>query len=138
MARQFRTPVAAMTPQQKEWFATAMVTMVLADGNVTREEVDSLLGSISFVKNDQVVANLKKFVQYQTLPQLPAFVGWDKQVRHRACIMLDLMEVAIADRDFSAKEKEQFIHIGRLLGFPPSKVEELIAMGHKAMEGMGG
>lgn len=32
MSKELRTPVKTMNPRQKEWFATAMVAMVLADG----------------------------------------------------------------------------------------------------------
>ncbi len=137
MAHGFRTPIAAMNEHQKEWFATAIVAMVLADGNVTQAEAQSLAQSIAFVKNPRLVETLKKYIAYQTTPNLTAFAGWEKEVKNRACMMLDLMDVAIADRDFSPKEREQFLHIGDLLGFNRPKVEELIALGHKAIDDMG-
>jgi hypothetical protein len=61
-------------------------------------------------------------------------VGWEDKLKNRALMMLDLMDVAIADRDFSPKERDQFLLIGKVLGFPRPKVEELIAMGEKATE----
>ncbi len=72
------------------------------------------------------------------MPNLTAFVGWEDKLKYRALMMLDLMQVAIADRDFSDKEREQFVHIGKLLGFPRPKVEELIAMGTQAIDTMNG
>ena len=136
MAHQFKSPLEAMNESQREWFAMAIISMILADGNVTQAETQSLLQSISFVKNPQVVESLKKYIAYQTVPILSAFAGWDLQVKNRALMMLDLMRVAIADRDFSPKEREQFHHIGNVLGFPRHKVEELIALGDKAIEDM--
>jgi len=123
-----------MNDHQREWFATAMVSMVLADGNVTQGEAQSLMQSIAFVRNAQLVETLKKYIAYQTVPNLTAFVGWEDKLKNRALMMLDLMDVAIADRDFSPKERDQFLLIGKVLGFPRPKVEELIAMGEKATE----
>ena len=138
MAHNFRAPVETMNDHQREWFATAIVSMVLADGNVTQGEAQSLMQSLAFLRNEQLVQSLKKYVAYQTTPNLTAFAGWETQLKNRALMMLDLMDVAIADRDFSPKEREQFLHIGKLLGFPRQKVEELIAMGTQAIEGLNG
>lgn len=136
MTVNFRSPVQSMTEGQREWFATAMVSMILADGNVSQGEVEKLMQSISFVRSHQVVERLKKYVHFQSMPTLAPFQGWEKDVKNRALLMIDLMEVAIADRDFSIKEREQFQHIGRMLGFPVGKVEELIALGGKYIENM--
>ncbi|MDH4247088.1 MAG: hypothetical protein OEW39_04655, partial [Deltaproteobacteria bacterium] len=86
------------------------------------------------VKNEALIETLKKYIHYQTAPTLTAFAGWEKEVKHRAYMMLDLMDVAISDRDFSPKEKAQFMFIGKLLGFPGPKVEELIALGDKNLK----
>jgi uncharacterized tellurite resistance protein B-like protein len=137
MAQSFRAPVETMNDHQREWFAVAMVAMVLADGNITQGEAQTLMRSLSFVRNAQLVESLKKYIAYQTVPTLTAFVGWENKLKNRALMMLDLMDVAIADRDFSPKEREQFLVIGKLLGFPRQKVEELIALGAKATESLG-
>jgi uncharacterized tellurite resistance protein B-like protein len=136
MTHKFRTPVETMNDHQREWFAMAMVSMVLADGNVTQGEAQTLMQSLSFIKNAALVDSLKKYVSYQTVPNLTAFAGWENKLKNRALMMLDLMEVAIADRDFSPKERDQFLLIGKLLGFPRPKVEELITLGTQAAEGM--
>ena len=136
MAAKFRTPVEAMNDHQREWFAMAMVSMVLADGNITQGESQSLIQSLSFIRNATLLESLKKYIAYQTVPNLTAFAGWENKLKNRALIMLDLMEVAIADRDFSPKERDQFLLIGKLLGFPRPKVEELIALGTQATESM--
>jgi uncharacterized tellurite resistance protein B-like protein len=136
MAHNFRAPVEAMNDHQREWFATAIVSMVMADGSVTQGEAQSLMQSLSFIRNAALVDSLKKYVAFQTPPNLTAFAGWETQLKNRALMMLDLMDVAIVDRDFSPKEREQFLHIGKLLGFPRQKVEELIAMGTQATAAM--
>lgn len=136
MAHTLRTPVAKMTEPQREWLATAMVSMILADGSVSQGEVESLMQAISFVKNPQAVERLKKFVHFKAPPTLTPFHGWEREPKNRAMMMVDLMSIAIADRDFSPKEREQFHRIGSLLGFPDPKVDELIQMGASAIERM--
>ncbi|MBI3992932.1 MAG: TerB family tellurite resistance protein [Candidatus Lambdaproteobacteria bacterium] len=136
MSTNFRTPIASMNDQQKEWFATAMVSMVVADGDVSQGEVQSLLASLSFIKSPETQERLKKYIHYKTVPVLNAFVGWDKEQKRRAAMLFDLIHVAIADQDLSAKEQQQFHHIGKMLGFPRDQVEHLIKLGAKHIDQM--
>ncbi len=136
MSANFLTPVHAMDNRQKDWFATVMVAMVLADGNVSQGEVQSLMKSISFIEEPETVARLKKFIQFKTAPPLSAFVGWEKEIKKRAAILLDLIHVAVADQEFSLGEKEKFYEIGNLLGFPRGKIDELVKLGGQFMENL--
>jgi len=138
MSKVLRSAVQTMNDSQREWFAMAMISMVLSDGSVSQAETAHLLESIAFVRNPQAVERLKKYIQFQAVPVLAPFVGWERDLKSRALLMLDLMESAIVDRDFSAKERHQFHHIGAMLGFPPGKVEELIAMGERSLENQPG
>ena len=95
------------------------------------------MNSISFVQDPTAVDRLKKYVQFKTAPPLAVFTGWEKEVRNKAAILLDLMEVAIADRDFSPPEKEKFYELGNLLGFNKGKIDELIEAGNKFMQNLG-
>jgi uncharacterized tellurite resistance protein B-like protein len=132
----FKTPIDSMDARQKEWFATAMVSMILADGDVSEGEVDSLMGTFSVICNPDGAARLKKFLQYKTMPDLTAFSGWSKNPKAKALILIDLMETAISDRSFSPKEREQFHRIGKLLGFAAAQVEQFINLGEKAVAAM--
>ena len=132
----FKTPIDAMDARQKEWFATAMISMILADGDVSQGEVDSLQGTFSVICTAEASARLRKFLQFKTMPDLTAFSGWGKNPKGRALILIDLMETAIADRSFSPKEREQFMRIGKLLGFTNQQVEQFITLGDKAIGAM--
>ena len=136
MDKKFKTPVDAMDERQKEWFATAMVSMILADGDVTEGEADSLLTTFSVICNAETAGRLRKFLQFKTMPDLKAFSGWGKNPKGRALILIDLMETAISDKDFSPKEREQFVRIGKLLGFNHQQVEQFISLGDKAVNAM--
>jgi hypothetical protein len=51
-------------------------------------------------------------------------------------MLIDLMNVGIADRSFSPKEREQFLRIGPLLGFPDARADECIHTGDEVLERM--
>jgi uncharacterized tellurite resistance protein B-like protein len=135
MGQALRTPIKAMNNRQKEWLATAMVAMVLADGNVSQGEVQSLMQSISFVQEPETVERLKKHIQFKTSPPIPTFSGWEKETKYRATMLLDLIEVAISDRDFSPPEKAKFYEIGKLLGFGRNQIDQLVQAGDKFAAG---
>lgn len=137
MAGIFRTPVAAMNDAQKEWFASALVSMVLADGDVSAGEVESLMASLSFLKSTDALDRLKKYIQYKTVPVLPNFIGWERHPERKASMLVDLIHVGIADRELSPKEQRQFHHIGGMLGFSKDKVELVLQKGIRVMAQMG-
>ncbi|MCH8076374.1 MAG: hypothetical protein IIC64_11185 [SAR324 cluster bacterium] len=62
----FKTKISELTPQQRAWFATAMVAMVLADGNIDQAEVGFIVKITTIIKDDATVERLKKFIQFQT------------------------------------------------------------------------
>ena len=126
-----------MDTDQKEWFATAMVAIVLADGKVSQGEVEGLMNSISFVQDPNAVERLKKYIQFQTPPPLSVFTGWEKEVRNKGAILLDLMDVAVSDSDLSPPEKAKFYELGNLLGFNKGKIDELIEAGNRFMQNPG-
>lgn len=132
----FKTPINAMDAHQKEWFATAMVSMILADGDVSASEVDSLMTTFTVICTEDSAMRLRKFLQYKTMPDLTAFSGWSKNPKGRALILIDLMETAISDSSFSPKERDHFMRIGKLLGFKPQEVEQFMSMGDKAIASM--
>ena len=137
MGENLRTPIKSMDSRQKEWFATAMVAMVLADGNVTAGEVESLMRSIGFVKEPGTVDRLKKHIQFQTVPPISVFPGWGDDWKNRGRILLDLIEVAVSDREFSPPEKFKFYEIGRLLGFDKAKIDQRVEAGDHIAAGQG-
>ena len=133
MVQKLRTPVHLMNDQQKEWFALALISMILSDGNITSGETNHLLQSISFVREKDAVERLKKYVQFKAPPTLHSFKGWEQDPKNKALMMLDLMDSAVSDSDLSPKEREQIHIIGSMLGFQARKVDELIAMKEKAL-----
>ncbi len=127
----FKTKISDLNPRQREWFATATVAMMLADGNIDRAEMTFILQLIQTVKDEVVVDRLKKFIQFRTMPPLGAPSGINRKMG--MSMVIDLIRVAVADADFDAKEKEMILEIGQNLGFSQQEMDQLIMFGFELM-----
>ncbi len=127
----FKTKISGLEPRAREWFATALVGMVLADGDIDRSEMDFLLRLIQMVPDPAVVDRLKKFIQFKTVPPLGKPVGIERKVG--MSMIIDLIRVAVADQDFDKKEKELVAEIGHSLGFRDEEVDKLVLYGFELM-----
>ena len=127
----FKTKISGLDPKAREWFATAMVGMVLADGDIDRSEMDFLLKMIQLVPDPAVVDRLKKFIQFKTAPPLGKPVGIER--KEGMSMIIDLIRVAVADKDFDKKEKALVAEIGHSLGFRDEEVDKLVLYGFELM-----
>ena len=127
----FKTKISELKPLHRTWFATAMVAMVLADGSIDRSEVDFIVKLTSLVKDDGTVERLKKFIQFQTVPPLGSPTGIDKKTA--MTMILDLIRIAVADKDFAPAEKEMIEKIGKSMGFSREELDKLVMYGFELM-----
>lgn len=131
MELDFKTKLSSLKTHQREWFATAMVAMVLADGDIDRSEADFLLKMSSMVKDDATVERLKKFIQFKTMPPLGSPVGIDRKTG--MTMIIDLIRIAVADQDFAPSEKDLIQRIGKQLGFSREELDKLVMYGFELM-----
>lgn len=127
----FKTKISLLNPRAREWFATAMVGMVLADGDIERAEMDFLLKMIQLVKEPAIVERLKKFLQFKTVPPLGSPVGISR--KEGMSMIIDLIRVAVSDQDFDAKEKQLVQDVGKSLGLKKEEVDKLVLYGFELM-----
>ena len=127
----FKTKITALNERQRDWFATAMIAMVLADGNIDRSEVDFLVRITNLVKDEATVDRLKKFIQFKTIPPVGQPVGLDRKVA--MTIIIDLIRVAVADKDFANAEKDMIREVGKSLKFAPDEIDKLVMYGFELM-----
>ena len=130
---EFKTKISALNERQRTWFATAMVAMILADGDIDRSEVDFIVKLISLVKDPAVSERLKKFIQFKTMPPLGSPVGIDRKLG--MSMVIDLIRIAVADNDFAAAEKAMVQDIGKNLGFSEEELNKLVMFGFELMSG---
>jgi uncharacterized tellurite resistance protein B-like protein len=127
----FKTKISELNVRQRDWFVTAMISMVLADGNIDRAEVDFLLKATSLIKDEPTKDRMKKFIQFKTLPPLGAPGAVDRKVA--MTMIIDLIRVAVADKDFADKEKDMIRQIGHSLSFAPDEIDKLVLYGFELM-----
>ncbi len=127
----FKTKISALNDRQRDWFATAMVAMVLADGDIDRAEVDFLLKVTSMIKDESTKDRLKKFIQFKTIPPLGQSVGLDRKVA--MTMIIDLIRVAVADKDFANAEKDMIREVGKSLKFASDEIDKLVMYGFELM-----
>jgi uncharacterized tellurite resistance protein B-like protein len=127
----FKTKISELKVHQRDWFATAMVAMVLADGNIDRSEVDFIVKMVGIVKEEATVERLKKFIQFKTIPPLGSPAGIEKKLA--MTMIVDLIRVAVSDKDFAPAEKEMIHKIGKSLGFNREEMDKLVMFGFELM-----
>lgn len=127
----FKTKISELKPLHRTWFATAMVAMVLADGSIDRSEVDFIVKLTALVKDEGTMDRLKKFIQFQTVPPLGSPTGIDKKTA--MTMILDLIRIAVSDKDFAPAEKEMIEKIGKSMGFSREELDKLVMYGFELM-----
>lgn len=127
----FKTKISELKTQQRNWFATAMVAMVLADGNIDRAEVEFIVKLTAMIKDEAHVERLKKFIQFQTIPPLGSPPGIDKKLG--MSMIIDLIRVAVSDKDFAPSEKDMIESIGKSMGFNREELDKLVMYGFDLM-----
>ncbi len=127
----FKTKISELKTAHRTWFATALVAMVLADGNIDRAEVDFILKVTTFIKDETTVERLKKFIQFQTMPPLGPPAGIDKKVG--MSMIIDLIRIAVSDQDFAPAEKDLIETIGKSMGFNREELDKLVMYGFDLM-----
>ena len=106
--------VEHMSSSEKNWFASSIAGMIVADGHADQTELDFLKEAINFLDNKEEISQIMAIIKNGNLPELSPLEIDPKQ----AFLMLKyLSQLMVADSDLSSKEIEFFISTGRFLGF---------------------
>jgi uncharacterized tellurite resistance protein B-like protein len=131
----FKTKISALNPRQRAWFATAMISMILADGNIDRAEVDFIVKLVGLVKDEAMVERLKKFIQFKTIPPLGAPPEIDRKTA--MTMIIDMIRVAVSDMNFAQAEKDMLGKIGKSMSFTEEELNKLVMYGFELMGSKG-
>ena len=106
--------VEHMSSAEKNWFASSIAGMIVADGRADQTELEFLKEAINFLDNKDEISQIMAIVKSGTLPELSPLEIDSKQ----AFLMLKyLAQLMVADSDLSSKEIEFFLVTGKFLGF---------------------
>ena len=132
----FKTRFSQLNERQRVWFATAIVAMILADGDIDRNEVNFIVKLIKLVPEKRVAQRLKKFIRFRTVPPLGGLGHVDRKLG--MTMIIDLIRIAVADNDFAPAEKEMIQKIGKDLGFNEDEIRKLVMFGFELMSSQQG
>ena len=106
--------VEHMSSAEKNWFASSIAGMIVADGRADQTELEFLKEAINFLDNKEEISQIMAIVKNGKPPELSPLEIDSKQ----AFLMLKyLAQLMVADSDLSSKEIEYFLLTGRFLGF---------------------
>jgi len=106
--------VEHMSSTEKNWFASSIAGMIVADGHADQTELEFLKEAINFLDNKEEITQIMAIIKNGNLPELSPLEIDPKQ----AFLMLKyLSQLMVADSDLSSKEIEFFLSTGRFLGF---------------------
>ncbi len=128
---EFKTPISQLNAEQRKWFSTTIVAMILADGDIATSEADFLVKVIYLVKDPPTVERLKKFIKHRTVPEVGIPKGVDR--RTGMLMMVDLARIAVVDSDFDPKERQLLETVGDRLGLSDEETHKVIAIGFDMM-----
>lgn len=120
-----------MNSEEKQWFASAIAGMILADGHVDNKELESLREAITFLEDPAEINRLVTLVKNKQMPQLMAMRMEGKKAFN---ILKYLAELSIVDGRLSLTEKDYFFDAGFCLGFPEDLLKKIIRTASKQME----
>lgn len=114
-----------MTHQTKEWFARAVVGMILADGRIDKAEIDYLNNLIGFLNDNQLVQRISTLLKNNEMPTLePLEVVTNEALE----IIKHLTVMAVVDEELANREIRYLKYVTDQLGLPAEIPDRFLAL----------
>jgi hypothetical protein len=124
--------IESMSPDEKEWFALAIVGMIWADGRVDKAELAYLKNIIGFLKDKALIGSMLSMVKEGNIPPLLEIAIDQKKA---AYIMSQLTMLSIVDEELAPNEEEFLRLVTERLGLPAGVSEKFLAHARKQVGG---
>ncbi len=117
--------IEKMTPATKEWFAKAVVGMILADGRIEQAELDYLKSLLSFLGDGQIVQNISDMLKRGDMPELePLELVTNESLE----IVKHLTVMAVVDENLAKHEVDFLYHATTQLGLTKSIADRFLSL----------
>jgi len=114
-----------MTPETKEWFAKAVVGMILADGRIDKAEIDYLNNLIGFLNEGDLVQRISEMLKNSEMPELESL----EIVTNEALeIVKHLVVMAVVDEDLAPREVSFLKYVTSQLGLPEDIPDRFLSL----------
>ena len=122
--------IELMAPEIKEWFAKAIVGMILADGRINKAEIEYLNNLIGFLDDQISVKNISQMLDDSQMPTLEPI---DLEANQALEIIKHLTVLAVVDEDLSNREVRFLKHVADRLGLPSTIPDRFLSLGKEKL-----
>ncbi|MBU3917567.1 TerB family tellurite resistance protein [bacterium] len=123
--------IASMSDEVKEWFARAIVGMILADGRIDQAELDYLKGIISFLENTDLIDSILELTGRNAIPELDPIDIDEKQALF---IIEHLASISIVDENLDRNEEKFLRYAAAKLHLAPEIPDKYLANALKRLK----
>lgn len=125
-------PLDSFTNEQKYWYASLVISAVLADKEIDVSETEFLKQVLTVIQDPNQKKRLMSYIAKKAQPPIEAPTNLSKEIL--AAIYVELILIMISDLDFAENEKEFLQSTGTLFKFDPKYIQKLFNWGKKGME----
>ena len=123
--------IEQMASLTKEWFAKAIVGMILADGRIDKAELDYLNDLIGFLKEESLVETISDMLKRNEIPTLEPL----EPVTNEALeIVKHLTIMAVVDEDLANREVRFLKYATDQLGLSPDIPERFLSLAKEKLK----
>jgi len=120
-----------MEPATKEWFARAIVGMILADGRIDKAEIDYLKNMLGYLNEKSLDESILKMLQSKKMPVLePLEIVANESLE----IVKHLTMIAVVDEDLASREVEFLSYVATQLGLPGEIANRFLSLAKKKIK----
>ena len=124
-------PLGSFTNEQKYWYASLVISAILADKEIDASEIEFLKQVLTVIQNPEQKKRLMSYIAAKKQPQIVAPTDLSKEIL--AAIYVELILIMISDMDFAENEKEFLNTVGTLFKFDPKYILQLFKWGEKGL-----
>lgn len=117
-------PLKTLTSEQKQWYAETLISSIMSDGQIDREEVAFVKMASAMIDSKSERQKLMGYMKNKMCPPLLPPPKMPKEVVYQ--IFIEVLMIVSADETVSYKEKLHLQELSDLCGLTPEQFEKMM------------
>lgn len=131
LPKNFQVPLDQLNAAQKLWYAQTLISSIMCDGVIDKEEVSFIKMASSFIEDPKEKQKLMAFVKNKMVPPMTAPLGIPPGILGQ--IYIDVMMTISADENISYKEQAFLKQLASFCDFSDEKYNEILEWSNKGI-----
>ena len=131
LPKNFQVPLDQLNAQQILWYANVLISSIMCDGIIDKEEVSFIKMASSFIEDPREKQKLMAFVKNKMIPPLTAPPNIPPDILGQ--IYIDVMMTISADENISYKEQAFLKQLAGFCDFSSEKYDEILNWSNKGI-----